>query len=216
MGASVRVESLCKTIGARRVLRDVSFSVDEGETALLVGPNGSGKTTLLRVLATLSRPTSGRVWIGGAESRGDASRVIRQRIGYVAHAPLVYDDLTGAENLVFMARAAGLDRPQATQRAENVLDQVGLSDRASDRAGSYSRGLKQRLAIARALVTDPDVLLLDEPGSTLDKQATAMLASILDGLRGRTTVLLSTHDLAAHEGGAQRVLRLGDGVLEAA
>jgi ABC-type multidrug transport system ATPase subunit len=213
MGAIVRVEGLDKTFGARWVLRGLDLHAEPGTAVLLLGDNGSGKTTLLRILATLSKPTGGRVLIGADDAEAAEGAKARRRLGYVPHHPLVYDDLTGRENLELVGRAAGLSASQARDRADAWLDRVGLAERGGERAGSYSRGMKQRLSVARALVPKPDVVLLDEPGANLDEAARATLRSLLDGLKGSATVILATHEPGEVAGWADRVLRLTRGRL---
>ena len=198
MSAMIEVRNLQKTFGARAALAGVDLCVNQGELLVVVGPNGAGKTTLQRILATLSRPTGGSVSLAGYDPVADGAEV-RRRIGFVSHQSLLYDDLSGRENLLFYGRmygVANLDR-----RADSLLGRVGLAERQRDLVRTYSRGMRQRLAIARALLHDPPVLLLDEPYAGLDPEAVEMLdavmkeaADALDG--GRRTILMTTHDLA--------------------
>ena len=187
------VAGLAKRFGHVRALRGVAFTLGAGESLAVFGPNGAGKTTLLRVLAGLLRPDAGTVRIGGALlARGEASH--RSRVGLISHHSLLYDGLTAAENLAFYARLYGLAEPHAA--AARALEGVGLAARAGDRAGTFSRGMVQRLAIARALLHDPDVMLLDEPFSGLDQRAAAALRALLGRLRAeRRTMVLVTHNL---------------------
>jgi heme exporter protein A len=182
-----------KAFGRKVVLRGVDLEVAAGETVALFGPNGAGKTTFLRILATLGKATAGRVAINGLDlaQAGDA---LRRFIGFVSHAPLVYDSLTGEENLQFFARMYDLD--DGAQRIAEVLAQVGLTHRRREPVRAYSRGMVQRLAIARAILHDPPILLLDEPDTGLDQQAAEMLHGLIRRLSGaRRTVLLTTHNL---------------------
>jgi len=187
------VAGLAKRFGHVRALRGVAFTLGAGDSLAVFGPNGAGKTTLLRVLAGLLRPDAGTVRIGGALlARGEASH--RGRVGLISHHSLLYDGLTAAENLAFYARLYGLAEPHAA--AARALEGVGLAARAGDRAGTFSRGMVQRLAIARALLHDPDVMLLDEPFSGLDQRAAGALRALLGRLRAeRRTMVLVTHNL---------------------
>jgi heme ABC exporter ATP-binding subunit CcmA len=183
-----------KTFEFKPVLRSVSLSVPAGATVALLGPNGAGKTTLLRILATLSRPSAGEVTIDGLDLRRDA-QAIRQRTGYLGHQPLLYDELTARENLDFFARMYGVQDRQS--RVSALLERVGLRLKARDRVRDLSRGQTQRLALARALLHEPSLLLLDEPDSGLDEQGVALLEEMLrERSAAGKTAMLTTHDLA--------------------
>lgn len=187
----VAFERVEKRYGSLHAVWRVTLRIEPGEFVTLFGPNGSGKTTLLRMAALLVRPTAGKVTHPGAEGLG--TEAVRRRIGLVGHKALVYDELTAAENLTFFARLYGLDHPE--DRVAHVLDSVGLAKRAGDAAGTFSRGMRQRLAIARALITGPRLLLFDEPATGLDRQAREWLETTLSGLhRGGATLVVSTHD----------------------
>jgi heme exporter protein A len=183
-----------KTYEFKPVLRGVSLTVHSGATVALLGPNGAGKTTLLRILATLAHPSAGAVTIDGLDLRRGA-QAIRQCIGYLGHQPLLYEELSAEENLDFFARMYGVQNRQT--RVSALLERVGLRLKAKDRARDLSRGQTQRLALARALLHEPSLLLLDEPDAGLDEQGIALLEAIL---RERTvaglTTILTTHDLA--------------------
>jgi heme exporter protein A len=183
-----------KTFEFKPVLRGVSLTVPVGATVALLGPNGAGKTTLLRILATLARPNAGEITIDGLDLRRDA-QALRQRIGFLGHQPMLYEELTAEENLDFFARMYGLQHRQA--RVGSLLERVGLRAKAKDRARDLSRGQTQRLALARALLHEPSLLLLDEPDSGLDEQGVALLEEVLceRAAVGQTTIL-TTHDLA--------------------
>ena len=198
----IRVRGLEKTFGNTVALCGVDLDVAGGEFLIVVGPNGAGKTTLIRVLATLSRPTAGEVRIGGLDPVHDAV-AIRRRLGMVSHQPLLYEDLTAAENLAFYGRM--YDVPNLPRRIKELLDQVGLIARGDDAVRTFSRGMQQRLAIARALLHDPPLLLMDEPFTGLDQQAAAMLSRVLENMStsGTRTVVMTTHDL-------ERGLAMGD------
>jgi heme exporter protein A len=190
----IEVRKLVKRFGLKTVLRGLDFRVEPGEFVALLGPNGAGKTTFLRILASLSRPALGEVWIAGFRLPAQASAV-RRRLGVVSHQPLLYGDLTAEENLRFYGRMYSV--PDLDQRVSEVLEMVGLSARRRDLVRTFSRGMQQRLAIGRAVLHDPDVMLFDEPHTGLDQEASAMLDNVLREVaaRGRTVVMTS-HDLA--------------------
>ena len=197
----IELKGLTKQYGLTPVLRGVSLSVAAGQFMTLVGPNGAGKSTLMRIVATLLAPSDGEVTVGGWPVPQFAQKV-RPHIGVVSHQSLLYDDLTAADNLRFFARLYGLSAIE--QRVEASLRQVGLRARARDAVGTFSRGMIQRLTIARATLHNPDVLLFDEPFTGLDQDASGILEELLEGERetGRT-VLMITHDLI-------RAVRLSD------
>jgi heme exporter protein A len=190
----LEARGLQRSFGRVRILRGIELSVRAGEALAVVGPNGAGKTTLLRLLAGLMRPTAGEVRIMGEPLTRGADR-IRRAIGLLSHQSLLYNDLTLLENLTFAARLYGLERPRTLAAAS--LEQAGLGARAHELPRRLSRGLLQRAAIARALLHDPQVLLLDEPFTGLDAGAADRLRT---DLRGRISqglgVVLVTHHLA--------------------
>jgi heme exporter protein A len=189
----ISVRRLSKRFGSKVVLRDLEFQVEQGEFVALLGPNGAGKTTLLRILASLSRPSYGEVVIAGHHLPHQAG-LARQRLGVVSHLPLLYGDLTAEENLLFYGRMYGLKGLE--RRISTILDLVGLSSRRRDLVRTFSRGMQQRLAIGRAVLHDPDVLLLDEPYTGLDQQACEMLDGVLRLVTGQArTVVMTSHDL---------------------
>jgi heme exporter protein A len=199
----IEVRKLVKAFGNRAVLKGVDLTVSEGEFLTLVGPNGAGKTTLMNVISTLSKPTGGQVRVAGYDL-ADGAVAVRRQIGLVSHKTLLYDDLSAEQNLRFYARM--YDLPDADARMEAVLRQVGLWGRQRDPVRTYSRGMQQRLAIARAMLHEPSVLLLDEPDTGLDQHAAAMLSDLLHEVEAtRRTVLMTTHNLG-------RGLELGDRV----
>lgn len=190
---SIVVSGLRKSYGLRPVLRDVSFALAAGQCLAVLGPNGAGKTTLLRILASLSRPARGAVTIAGYDALHEANAV-RRVVGYVGHAPLLYDELTARENLLFFARMYGLS--DGERRADLLLQRVGMRSRANDRVGVFSRGQAQRVALARGILHEPQVLLLDEPDTGLDEDAIMLLHELIRErkIAGATT-LLTTHSL---------------------
>ena len=207
----IETRSLKKTFGLRPVLRGVDLAVAPGECLALMGPNGAGKTTLLRILATLSKPTAGLVRVANLPLPAAAGEV-RRRLGVVAHHPLLYSDLTADENLQFYARMYGLSSFGA--RIAAVLEQVGLAARRHDLVRTFSRGMQQRLAIGRALLHDPEVMMLDEPYTGLDPHAAEMLDQVLaEARRGGRTTLLTTHDLGRALALADRVAILARGTI---
>lgn len=190
----IEVSRLVKRFGPKTVLRNLDFEVAQGEFVALLGPNGAGKTTFLRILSSLSRQTLGAVQIAGYALPHQAAAV-RRKLGVVSHQPLLYGDLSAQENLIFYARMYGLRGYE--QRLNEVLELVGLASRRADLVRTFSRGMQQRLAIGRAVLHDPEVLLLDEPHTGLDQDACEMLDTVLTQVaaRGRTLVMTS-HDLA--------------------
>jgi heme exporter protein A len=188
--AAIELDGLVRRYGERTALAGVSVAVPQGATLVVFGPNGAGKSTLLRVLATLLRPHAGTVRVLG-RALPDEGWAVRGRIGLLAHAPLLYRDLSGRENLTFHARLHGV----ALERAWELLERVGLSARADDKVHTYSRGMVQRLAVCRAVLHDPEVLLLDEPRANLDPAAAELVEPLIGASSGRTRIVTS-HDPA--------------------
>ena len=209
----IKVRQLVKRFGLKVILRGLDFDVQPGEFVALLGPNGSGKTTFLRILASLSHPSLGEVHIAGFRLPQQAASV-RARLGVVSHLPLLYGDLTAEENLRFYGRMYGVFR--LDERITKMLEMVGLELRRRDLVRTFSRGMQQRLAIGRAVLHDPDVLLLDEPYTGLDQDASAMLDDILRSvaIQGRTVVMTS-HDLGRAGDLATRFDILSHGVIAA-
>lgn len=209
----IEVKKLVKRFGLKTVLRGVDFRVERGEFVALLGPNGAGKTTFLRILSSLARPSLGEVKVAGYKLPHHAAQV-RARLGVVSHMPLLYGDLTAQENLEFYARMYGIS--QSAARITEVLEMVGLESRRRDLVRTFSRGMAQRLAIGRAVLHDPDVILFDEPYTGLDQDASSMLDEVLKSVaaQGRTVVMTS-HDLARAEDLATRFDILTRGVIAA-
>lgn len=209
----IEVKKLVKRFGLKTVLCGLDFQVKEGEFVALLGPNGAGKTTFLRILASLARPSLGEIRIAGYRLPAQAA-AIRRRLGVVSHMPLLYGDLTAEENLIFFGRM--YDVPRLAQRIDEVLELVGLTARRRDLLRTFSRGMQQRLAIGRAVLHNPEVMLFDEPHTGLDQDACDMLDKILRDVaaRGRTVVMTS-HDLARVEDLASRFDVLSRGVITA-
>jgi ABC-2 type transport system ATP-binding protein len=201
---AIVVDGLTKVFGARVALRDVSFSVGWGEVFGFLGPNGAGKTTTVRTLGTLIEPTSGQAIVAGVPLGPHNGVEVRSRIAIMPESPGLYPRLTVAENLEFFAGLYGLDDVPA--RIERSLATVNLVERSGDLTASLSKGLKQRVGIARALLSDPRILFLDEPTSGLDPVASREVHELIDGLRNRgVTIFLTTHRLAEAEQVCDRV-----------
>ena len=190
----IKVRNLIKRFGPKTVLQGLNFEVEPGEFVALLGPNGAGKTTLLRILSSLSRPAEGEVFIAGYRLPEQA-QLVRGKLGVLSHQPLLYGELTAEENLWFFGRMYGIQALK--QRSSQVLEQVGLSRRRGDLVRTFSRGMQQRLAIGRAVLHQPQVMLFDEPHTGLDQEACQMLDRIMAEIaqQGRTVVMTS-HDLA--------------------
>ena len=192
-GYAVSARGLVKSFGNFTVLKGHDLNVEKGGFFTLFGPNGSGKTTFLRILSTLGNPDSGELSINGLDALGKKSAV-RASIGVVWHEPSVYDNLSAFENLVFFGKMYGV--LDLKDRASSLLGQLGLGIRQHDLVRTYSRGMKQRLAVARAIVHDPPVLLLDEPYTGLDANGSRIFGEMLRALysRGRT-IIMTTHNM---------------------
>ena len=207
----IEVRNLAKSFGPRAVLAGVDLSVEAGELVTLVGPNGAGKTTLLRILATLARPTSGTLRIAGQDPVRAGGKV-RHTIGFLSHRTLLYDDLTAEQNLQFYARM--YDLGDGLARVDDLLERAGLAARRHDLVRTFSRGMQQRLAVARAVLHRPQILLLDEPYTGLDPYATQVLTHLLGELTGGgCTILLTTHNLERGLTRCDRVVVLAQGRL---
>ncbi|OGO40762.1 MAG: heme ABC exporter, ATP-binding protein CcmA [Chloroflexi bacterium RBG_16_57_9] len=189
----IAIRKVSKRFGSKWALRDVNLDLAQGEFLSLFGPNGAGKTTLMRIIATLSKPTSGAVTLNGVPTTR-AGGAVRHQLGLVSHQTLLYPDLTAQENLQFFGRM--YDVPALPDRVNEVLDLVGLFARRHDPVRTYSRGMQQRLAIARAIIHDPGIMLLDEPYTGLDPHAAEILRGVLQRLVFQDrTVIMTTHDL---------------------
>jgi heme ABC exporter ATP-binding subunit CcmA len=191
----IKINGLTKRYGTKYALDSVNLNVQEGDSFALLGPNGAGKTTLVRILSTLIKPTSGTARIAGFDISRE-SRKVKRVIGVVSHNTFLYDELTAIENLHFYAGAYSVDY----EMADSLLEKMGLIDRAYDPVGDFSRGMKQRLAIARALLHDPKILLLDEPSTGLDIQGKRVFYETIMELNSKgKTVLLTTHQMEEAE-----------------
>ena len=192
-GLAIEAKGLRKAYGRTQVLRGLDLDVPWGQVLTILGPNGSGKTTLIKTLAALIRPDEGTVQVAGADIRRRRNRA-RRIIGLVTHDTLLYDELTGYENLKFYARMFRLD--SAERRIESVAERMGMSARLHQRVGTLSHGMKKRFSIARALLHDPLVLIMDEPESGLDQDALVLLEAVIrDKTDPYRTVIMTTHNL---------------------
>lgn len=208
MTAALTVDHLTKSFGGRKAVDDVSFTLPEGAFLSVFGPNGAGKTTLLRMLATLSRPTEGTIEVGGISLKEEPDRA-RGSIGLISHNPMLYPDLTAEENLLLYAKLYGVENPQ--KRVIELLDAVGLKHRRLDRVRTFSRGMTQRTSIARALINDPSLVLLDEPYSGLDPHAIEIFDELIESVRENRTFVMVSHDLDKGLALASHVLVLAKG-----
>ena len=208
MTSSIQLEHLSKRLGSREVLKEVSFNVEPGDIFGYLGPNGAGKTTTIRILLGLLTPTSGHAYILGQDVAKDETR---KRVGFVLEADGLYDNMTGMQNMLFFARLYGI--PAGGARIQDTLKLVGMSERANDRVSSYSRGMRQRLALARSLVHNPDVLILDEPTSGIDPSGQIEIRQIILDMAHKEgkTILLSSHNLDEIQRIATRIALINRG-----
>ena len=189
---ALSLQGVSKVFGERRAVDDLSFELPQGAFLSIFGPNGAGKTTLLRMLATLSRPTDGSIHLLGIDLK-DQPDIAREHIGLISHNSMLYADLTAEQNLLLAARLYGIENPQA--RVDDMLEAVELSHRRLDPVRTFSRGMTQRLSIARALLHDPEVVFLDEPYSGLDPHAVDIFDQLLASVRENRTFVMVSHDL---------------------
>ena len=200
MNHTVRVEGLTKSFGEHYALISLDATFKGGKITALLGPNGAGKSTLMNLLSTLMAPSEGHIYLDERLIGRSQSAVLRRRVGYVGHATMVYDALSAFENLRFFAELYGLERSHLDEFLMQRLDDVGLEEVAHRPAGGFSRGMAQRLTLARALLPDPAVLLLDEPFTGLDQSGIEQAAQLIQIQRDRgAVILLSSHDLSITE-----------------
>jgi heme exporter protein A len=205
---TVRTVDAARVIDDRPILQDLNFTIDSGEFIVLLGANGAGKSTLLKMLATLTTPTHGELYLFNQSYRAQ----LRRRIGLIGHTAMLYRELPAKENLVFFGKLYGVKNP--SERADELLDWIGLSSRAQDAVKTFSRGMLQRVAIARALMHEPELLLADEPFAGLDAPSARVVEQMLTQLHGGgKTVILTTHDLNQGLELAERVMVLRQGRL---
>jgi heme exporter protein A len=209
--ALIQVEGLTKTYGYIKALRGIDLDLAPGDFLSLFGPNGAGKTTLIRILSTLTKPTSGQVQIAGYDLAEDTLG-LRQQIGVISHATYLYGNLTALENIKLYANLFGGTNP--TQQAKAVIEQLGLAERMHHLVRTFSRGMKQRLSIARALIHKPSIIFLDEPYTGLDQHAAHLLSELLSQLNdGERTIILISHNLNRGLALANQVAILVEGKL---
>jgi heme exporter protein A len=206
---ALSLAGLRRDYGERTALDGVDLELAPERTLLVLGPNGAGKTTLLRILATLLRPSRGTVKALGCALPAEAWK-LRGRIGFLGHEPLLYRDLSGRENLRFHARLHGLSGDGAEARIVELLAAAGMERRAGERVAELSAGMRQRLAICRCVLHEPELLLLDEPDSNLDAEGRELASGLIGPAEGRTRVIVS-HDPERFEAEAHQVLRLEAG-----
>ncbi len=213
MAALIEIQSLTKVYELLPVLKKIDLNIERGEFVALLGPNGSGKSTLLRLLCGLTRPTDGVIRVGGWELPNEA-HAVRSQIGLVSHKALLYENLTAQENLQFFARLYNLPPETIDSRIKELLSQVGLGKRSFSLVRTFSRGMLQRLSIARALIHNPEILLFDEPYTGLDQDASQVLDDLLRKAQADGhTILMSTHDLTRAAILPTRVIILSRGVI---
>jgi ABC-type multidrug transport system ATPase subunit len=209
LALSIQFSDVEKRYGMRLALRGVSLAIAAGECVALVGHNGSGKTTLLKIAAQLTHPSRGKIEFSAGKNPISLEDV-KSRVGMVGHHTLLYEELTAEENLIFCAKLFGLENP--ADRARQALQPVGLSGRATDLVRTFSRGMRQRLSIARALLASPGLLLLDEAGTGLDPEGQHWLGATIRRLRDSgCTILMSTHGRNETQGAVTRAIRLDGG-----
>lgn len=200
---TIETRELTKSFGNHLALRGIDLKVKQGESIAIFGPNGAGKTTLIKLLATIINPSSGRILVDGLDLKNNAEEV-RRRIGVVTHHTFLYSNLTACENLEFYSRL--YDVPRRKERIHEVIAMVGMTSRRHDRVSTFSRGMQQRLSIARCLLPKPTIILLDEPETGLDQQAISMLwETLLAEGEEKRTLIHTTHSL---ERGLERCDRL--------
>lgn len=190
---AIEVSEVTRRFGRKSVLRGIDLIVREGDSLTIYGPNGAGKTTLIKVMATLLRPSAGTLKIAGLDIKENSAE-IRRRIGVVGHQTFLYDELSAYENLMFYGKMYNL--PDLKKRISEMISAVGMESRLHDRVRTLSRGMQQRLSIARAIIHNPSIILLDEPETGLDQYAGEMLMEVLDSLNPKKrTIVMTTHNL---------------------
>jgi heme exporter protein A len=200
----ITAEAVTKSFGGFEALRGIDLNIKKGEFVTLFGPNGAGKTTLIKLLSTLAKPSSGKLTVSGYDTSRQAGKV-RASVGVIAHDPFLYENLSAFENIKFFGDMYGL--PDSGSRSEELIKLIGLGTRIHDLVRTFSRGMKQRLSVARAIVHDPSVLLLDEPYTGLDQKGAQMFGSTLEWLKShQRTILMTTHNI---EEGLQLSDRVG-------
>jgi ABC-2 type transport system ATP-binding protein len=203
----IKVDNLKKVFDGNEVVKGLNFQFSAGKCVALLGPNGAGKTTTLRMLSGLLKPSSGSVFFEGMKENGD----IREHIGYLPQYPVFHNWMTGKEFLVYVGQLAHLTKKQAAERADHLLERVGIADAKNRRIGKYSGGMKQRLGIAQAMIHKPMLIMLDEPVSSLDPIGRREVLTLMEELKEQTTILFSTHILSDAEEVSDDLLLLSQG-----
>jgi heme exporter protein A len=207
--ALIDIKGLTKQADNKLILRGIDLSIKQGETVAILGPNGAGKSTLLKVLATLIKPTTGQVMINGLNLKKNQLE-IKKLFGYLPHSSLLYDQYSPLENLVFFGKLYGVNNPE--KRATELVKEVGLSFFLNEPVKNFSRGMIQRIAIARAIVHEPKILYLDEPHTGLDQGAIAILNNVIVSMKEKgTTTLMVTHDFKQAAEICDRILIMKNG-----
>ncbi|MDK2940119.1 MAG: heme exporter protein [Methanolobus sp.] len=195
MDSIISINGLSKSFGRRKALSNINLEIKKGEFVTIFGPNGAGKTTLLKIMSTIINPSRGSILVNGIDAKKHPEK-IRGMIGAISHETYLYDELTARENLVFFARMYGIENNNIDARVDSILKSVNLLQRSDERAGSFSRGMKQRLSIARALLHQPEILLMDEPYTGLDQHAAANFERVLMGTGDSdVTRIMITHNI---------------------
>lgn len=190
----IKIDKVRKSYGHIDALRGVSFSLEKGDFLSIFGPNGAGKSTLLKILSAQTRPTKGKVYFAGVDLSNQPNN-FRKTFGVISHLPFLYENLSAFDNLKFYAKLYGVDNIEV--KVEDILKKVELLDRKNDYVRGYSRGMLQRLSIARALIHDPEIILLDEPYTGLDQHASYILTNILrEQFKNNKTIIMVTHNLS--------------------
>lgn len=193
MTLAIKVQGLTKSFGTRQALRGIDLEIESGKSVVVFGPNGAGKTTLIRILATIMNPSSGTLLVDGLDLKSNAEE-IRRKIGIVTHQTLLYNNLTAYENMEFYGRM--FDVPELKKRIQELVSLVGMTARLHDRVGTLSRGMQQRISIARALLHKPTLLFMDEPETGLDQEAIPLIWDPMPDETGRKrTIILTTHNM---------------------
>lgn len=207
----IAIEGLNKTIGEKTILRNISLQVNKGETLGILGPNGAGKSTILKIIGGLMKPTSGTVEINGHKLK-DNPMEIKRKIGFLAHNSYLYDYFSPLENLIFFGKLYNLDNCEV--KAKELIREVGLTYFMHEPVRSFSRGMIQRLAIARAIIHDPEILVLDEPHTGLDQQAVKLLNNVILKMKEKgSTILMVTHDFAQTVETCDRIVIMKHGLI---
>ena len=206
---AIELKGLTKTFGTHSVLKGIDLEIARGQTVFIFGPNGAGKTTLIKILATIINPTKGEVFIDGLDIKKDVEEA-RRKIGIVTHQTYLYNNLTVFENLDFYGRM--YDVPSRKERIREMLEMVDMADRIHDKADTLSRGMQQRVSIARALLHKPGIILLDEPETGLDQQSSVMLRETISKEKElERTIIQTTHSMNAINETCDRVLIIARG-----